>query len=221
MTPPIISTQKIVVLLLVMLIGTSHSSHPKPVPLRGYTCKKNAQRPCSLCPPGFYCSDKDTMYPCGRIDVYCPLGSVKPTPVSKGYFTTPENVDEDKKDSEEQCQPGYYCAGGQKHPCPKGYYCPTKSMATPIECGHSTVFCTEESFKPTRVLKGFFSVGGTNTTRYGQEPAPEGLCFAFAHFRCDLFSCLFHTLDRWPTQDILLVTALSSHVAKATMDMAC
>jgi hypothetical protein len=60
--------------------------------LRGYHSKNfsqtNAHQPCVLCPEGFYCPDKATMIECGSIDVYCPLGSVLPTPVTAGYFTT-------------------------------------------------------------------------------------------------------------------------------------
>ena len=114
------------------------------------------------------------MHHCGGIDVYCPVGSVKPTPVSDGYHTVPARGDKDTRNAEEQCQQGFYCSGGVKRVCPKGHYCPTKGMATPIECGNSTVFCKEHSVEPTRVLKGFFSVGGTNTTRDGQKMSPLG-----------------------------------------------
>ncbi|KAL7533460.1 hypothetical protein ACHAXR_010386 [Thalassiosira sp. AJA248-18] len=147
------------------------------VGVRGYTCKKEnvAQQPCRLCPLGYYCSDKFQMHPCGAVDVYCPLGSVQPTPVSDGYFTV--EGDEDTRGAQEQCEAGFYCTGGVKRKCEAGFYCPTPgtTLTTRLECGSSTVFCEEGSIEPSLVWRGYFSVGGTNeTTRTGQQIAPKG-----------------------------------------------
>ncbi|KAL7555220.1 hypothetical protein ACHAWF_018965 [Thalassiosira exigua] len=166
-------------ILLAALLGTVHGLHSDPVPLRGYTCKQSAQElarssDCSLCPFGFYCSDKDALsrHKCGSVDVYCPVGNVLPTPVSVGYYTT--GGDEETRGAQEQCEAGFYCVGGVKRICPKGFFCPDPGMAAPIECGNSTVFCEEGALTPTRVHTGYFSVGGTNTTRHGQEIASKG-----------------------------------------------
>jgi hypothetical protein len=58
--------------------------------------------------------------------------------------------------------------------CPKGFRCPTPGLSSPLQCGNSTVFCEEGSIEPTQVWTGYFSVGGTNTTRTGQKIAPRG-----------------------------------------------
>ena len=168
-------THGFVLLIAVALLGRFSGMHADSVPLRGYTCKKNAQRPCRLCPLGHFCPDKDLMRPCGGMDVYCPIGSSVPTPVTEGHFTTPTDLGEDVRYDEEQCPAGYYCLGGAKRVCPAGYYCPREGTVEPVECGNSTVFCVEGSILPERVSAGFFTVGGLgNTTRDGQRIAPLG-----------------------------------------------
>lgn len=165
-------------IVLVALLGALHSSRSEEVPLRGYVCKNNAQhahKPCDLCPPGSYCLTEALARPCGAIDIYCPIGSVEPTKVSDGYYTIPEDADETERSDQEECQQGYYCSGGIKRICPKGFYCPTKGLMVPIACGNSTVFCEEGATSPTQVTKGYFSIGGSNsTTRDGQQISPLG-----------------------------------------------
>ena len=141
-------------------------------PLRGYTCKQNVHQPCELCPEGYYCQDKDVMLPCGGNDVYCPLGSVQPTPGTQGYYTI--GLEEEKTYSEQQCEAGFFCEEGVKKVCPQGYQCPTPGLSSPIECGDLSVYCEEGSVEPTPVLKGYYSIGGTNTTRTAQVIAPLG-----------------------------------------------
>jgi hypothetical protein len=167
--------------LLALLSTQSHGLHNQAATtLRGYHCKDDTQsdahQPCVLCPEGFYCPDKKTMIECGSVDVYCPLGSVLPTKVSKGYFTIDEAGPEDKRIAQKICEIGYFCAGGGvKKLCPKGHYCNNIGMTEPLVCGDSSVFCRKGSVEPTAVTKGFYSIGGSsNATREEQKIAPRG-----------------------------------------------
>ena len=60
-------------------------------------------------------------------------------PVSDGYFSV--YGDHNTAGAEEICPASFYCTGGVKIDCPPGYFCPTKGLSAPSECGDSTVFC--------------------------------------------------------------------------------
>jgi hypothetical protein len=47
--------------------------------------------------------------------------------------------------------------------CP-GYYCPIKSVV-PTECGGTHLYCPTASAEPTLVTPGYYTQGGTNSTR--------------------------------------------------------
>eukprot|EP00970_Alexandrium_tamarense_P019930 scaffold14630_cov221-Alexandrium_tamarense.AAC.1 len=47
-------------------------------------------------------------------------------------------------------------------------------MTTPRECGDPSKYCKEGSTEPSNVREGYFSLGGTNITRYNQTFAPLG-----------------------------------------------
>ena len=93
------------------------------------------------------------------------------------------------------CPMGHYCRGGVKYPCPagryggthgltkkqctgicsSGYYCPPGSAApTQVECGGSDVYCPAGSGQPTPVTVGYYTVGGTLTTRKAQRACEPG-----------------------------------------------
>jgi len=163
-----------IAILLILLVGSACGSHRDPAPLRSYTCKDtNAQHPCSLCPEGYFCTAKDLMQACGGADVFCPLGSFKPTPISDGHYTIGGDVEH--ASAQQRCEAGSFCIGGVRNVCPKGFYCPTTGLSAPIQCGNATLFCEEGSIMPTIVMAGYFSVGGLNaSTRTGQQIAPVG-----------------------------------------------
>lgn len=58
---------------------------------------------------------------CGRSDVYCPVGSSLPLPVSKGYYST-GGKSEATRSAIEICEEGTFCAKGEKYLCPSGSY---------------------------------------------------------------------------------------------------
>jgi hypothetical protein len=99
------------------------------------------------------------------------------------------------------CEPGYYCQGGIKYACPAfrygwrymqvdvacdgsvapGCYAPQPQGGPllsdcPAQCGDINVYCppTGQERRPTLVSPGHYAVGGTNTTRTGQEPCEPG-----------------------------------------------
>jgi len=165
--------QFVLILLLATLGLTSGLHVEESVTLRGYVCHSNrVHQPCELCPKGFFCSDKETIQPCGNNNVYCPLGSISPKNVTEGYYSIGD--EEDKRYSQQICEAGFYCVDGVKKICPRGYYCPITGLSSPIECGASNLYCLEGATKPTQVSTGYYSVGGTNTTRHRHEIAPKG-----------------------------------------------
>ena len=186
-----VATIPIVAALIALFSTKSHGLHNDATPLRGYHCKEDthsdAHEPCVLCPEGFYCPDKATMNKCGSVDLYCPLGSALPTPVSKGYFTIDEEGPQDTRVAQRKCKVGHFCTEGlEMKVCPKGHYCTATGMSEPLVCGNSTVFCREGSIEPQPVTEGFYSVGGSsNATRAEETIAPKG------HFAKDgiLFEC--------------------------------
>ena len=96
------------------------------------------------------------------------------------------------------CEPGHYCVAGTKRPCddfrfgwrylqsdPKcdgaiaaGCYAPLRDEPylsdCPNECGAPDRYCpaTGRERRPTLVSPGYYTVGGTPTTRTGQAPCP-------------------------------------------------
>ena len=88
------------------------------------------------CNAGYYCSAGSitrTSNPCGRSDVFCPIGSAVPVEVPLGYYS----VDIDNSDSSRTvslrvlsviCPEGYYCESGLKHPCAGGKYGLTQGL---------------------------------------------------------------------------------------------
>ncbi|KAJ0392262.1 hypothetical protein P43SY_006024 [Pythium insidiosum] len=120
------------------------------------TCSSASTCTPSLCPAGFFCP-LATVVPkeCGGPDVFCPEGSVAPTPVSSGFYTTWSDVSgwslatktrlEDayieggalavlnltRRSGQRPCERGSYCVAGVKRLCPAGTFGDTEGLATP------------------------------------------------------------------------------------------
>ena len=141
-------------------------------PLQGYSCKENAQRPCELCEPGFYCPSKFQKIPCGAAYLFCELGSISPAQVTDGYYTI--NGDEEHRSDETICPAGFFCDKGIKKVCPAGFFCPDSGMVAPLECGDASNLCKEGSTIPQTVLKGYYTIGRSPQRRSEQEIAPLG-----------------------------------------------
>lgn len=179
------------------------SMHPCPPGRYGAKSGSNSPRCDGKCDAGYYCTgafDSFTQlfvgsvtpqeHPCGNVGVYCPAGSFEPTPVRDGYYTTGRDaalvaagaslaVTNATRTGEKICEPGFYCMGGVKQPCPggtyggqrglttpecsgqclEGWYCPAGSKrAREIECGngakHNTAYCPTGSAEPLPLYEG-------------------------------------------------------------------
>jgi hypothetical protein len=185
---------------------------PCPPGRYGNITGENNPRCSGSCKEGYYCRENsinDTQNSCGAIDVFCPPGSYKPQQVAAGYYTVPANdlpymsIGDIHQSKERKCEPGFYCEGGIKKLCRKGYwgseygmineyceglcregyYCPEGSTSpTEIRCGDANVFCTEGSFMPTMVQPGYYSTGNDESTRTGEEKVLKG-AYAFKGVR--------------------------------------
>jgi hypothetical protein len=85
------------------------------------------------CEKGHYCgpaSPSATQFICGNSTVYCPRGSSAPQLVHDGFYAAFTGVDAGEQQLwsvdnstasvELPCEPGYFCMGGIKQPCPPG-----------------------------------------------------------------------------------------------------
>lgn len=137
------------------------------------------------CESGYVCplaSTSSRQKECGSPNVFCPPESAVPTNVALGYYSVGAfssqylQVDKDMttRTAEEQCEPGFWCFGGIKFPCPPGYFgstpglvtkkcsgkcspgfiCPQNSISSQqMPCGHnSSVYCPQGSFQAVSTL---------------------------------------------------------------------
>jgi hypothetical protein len=141
---------------------------------------------------------------CGGPHVYCPPASVAPITVSVGYYSIgrlsrmqemQSLEDELTRTGESPCEPGFYCVNGTKNkclpgyfgnaykltdarcsgPCSEGFYCPSASISeTALRCGNATVYCPSASSLPLNVQVGYYSVGGTISTRTAMRRCEAG-----------------------------------------------
>lgn len=105
------------------------------------------------------------------------------------------------------CEPGHWCEGGVRRPCPAGrygaspreagagcsgpceagYYCPEASTnATTARCGSADLFCPAGSAMPSEVRPGHFTEEGAPAeTRTTEAPCPAGFyCVGGERFPC-------------------------------------
>ncbi len=97
-----------------------------------------------------------------------------------------------------QCELGFYCLNGGKHPCPAGRYGSTTGLKSPdcsgpcppghycppqttngedYLCGNSAHYCPSGSESPAKVRSGFYSTGNGND-RFNSTRTGESLCEA-------------------------------------------
>ena len=137
--------------------------------------------------------------------MYCPAGSGSPTTVSSGYYSSGGSTSSTHS-GQTQCERGYYCVSGVRSACPAGkyrasagasslsdclactagYYCSlASSVATETRCGLTSVYCPAESAAPTAVQPGFYSTGGSSSTRSDETQCERGYyCVSGERFAC-------------------------------------
>ena len=150
------------------------------------------------CSEGYFCLEGSTsvrQFECGSVDKFCPLGSFAPQTVHDGYYTLGSSLDEATRSSEMKCEPGSWCSGGVRRLCSlghwgneygatqatcsgicrAGYVCPEGSSSDEaLMCGDPDKYCPLGSLQPHRVSLGYYSIGGTESTRTDQLIAPRG-----------------------------------------------
>lgn len=152
------------------------------------------------CPAGAYC-------PRGAVDpVHCPAGyecpaqSGEPVEVAGGRYAVRCVFDPDagaylRCEASEECEPGHYCSGGAKAPCPAGrfgaqsggasaqcdgacaagFFCPEGSVvAQAVACGAPDRFCPEGAGAPTDIADGFVGVGADEFHLVDEAACPAG-----------------------------------------------
>ena len=101
-----------------------------------------------------------------------------------------------RKTAEAICDPGHYCVDGVRLECPigrygesygltnsdctaecePGYYCNKASkVKNEHECGDSHLFCPRGSGVPKHVHLGYYTIGNTMSTRYGERLCELGM----------------------------------------------
>ena len=118
--------------------------------------------------PGYYCTN-GYRYACGGNEYYCPGGPSARSAVSSGYYST--GGGSDTRTSQSPCE-----VGGKlllcEPPRPSltqrlqaGYYC---SSGVKYACGGNEYYCPAQASSPVTVTTGYYSSGGTSSTRIGQ-----------------------------------------------------
>ena len=110
------------------------------------------------------------------------------------YLTDP--LSSQTRSKQKECEPGYYCMGGLRYPCPpghygskpresnptceglcsRGYYC-HEASSTPyqIPCGNTSVYCPGGSFTPVYASAGYYTDESEQPhLRSRQLPCPKG-----------------------------------------------
>lgn len=135
-----------------------------------------------VCPAG---STSEREVACGSSNVYCPAGSVIPTPVDLGYYSTGAlSVAMDMQDlndakvrySQMPCEPGYYCAYGIKYMCSRGRYGSSYALYNETCSGYCTegYRCNEASSSPTQFPCGTDSSVYCPTGSHQAMTVPDG-----------------------------------------------
>ena len=138
------------------------------------------------CNAGYFCpqgSFSSRQLPCGDIGHFCPEGSGAPIKAMPGHYTLSMLGNTDissaqTRSSQAVCEPGFYCVGGLRLPCPAGtygasvglttskcsglceagYFCPEGSSSpSENECGSPSVICPVGSGSPRAVQTGYYS----------------------------------------------------------------
>lgn len=151
------------------------SSSPIPVSIGYFSIGGNgpsSRTNQTICPPGSYCKEgKRYLCPAGHYGSSSGLVTRECDGLSYPGFYTIEGSTSSRY---APCPPGRYGIAGMKDPLcmgtSVGHWTPAGSSDPEAnECGGDMVYCPEGSGIPQDVSVGFYSVGGTVTTRTAQQ----------------------------------------------------
>lgn len=155
------------------------------------------------CVAGYYCpagSTSGTEHACGSPDRYCPPSSGVYIVAEDGEYTIGGTEDGRTRTDVMLCEPGSYCVGGMKSPCPPGrygcsghesnplcsgpcdagYYCTAGSDSKQqFACGSgfplapASVYCLSNSSGPTLCGPGNYTYGGLTAASMVNEKVCE------------------------------------------------
>jgi hypothetical protein len=139
---------------------------------------------CGQCEEGYFCpsypltSSTDPMrHECGRVDLYCPQGSHRPTNVTVGHYTHGGDRRNTTRVGQFECEEGHYCRGGVKRICPAGKFGAERGM-TGEECGGTCPaahMCPEGTVVPIPCGEGEYSAAGAwMCNSCGKDSQAEG-----------------------------------------------
>lgn len=147
------------------------------------------------CPVGFYCPSgpfSGSLCPKGS---YCVSGATSPVLCPEGTYGSMDGLTSSACNG--ACLLGFYCVAGTVNPvpcpagtfgsstglkasvcsgkCVAGYYCLEGSTSgTQNTCGSVTKYCPEGASAPLSVRAGYYTDGGTLTTRTSEVLCPLG-----------------------------------------------
>eukprot|EP00941_MAST-03F_sp_MAST-3F-sp1_P000489 g489.t1 len=152
--------------------STSRKSYKCPAGRYGDRLGLQSSNCSGECEEGYFCPNGSTsprQHPCGVVGkdedkVFCPAASEKPTPVLAGYYSGPIGYGPDgillatntTRHFQTQCEEGFYCKFGLRHPCPPGRYDSSK--------GETNELCSGQT------QPGFYSLSNSIVP----EPCPAG-----------------------------------------------
>jgi hypothetical protein len=173
--------------------------HPCPAGRFGASSGLDNARCSGPCAPGYYCptgSSSKNEHACGGPEVYCPVGSPEPLHVGEGNYSSVD-IDEyenedgtlvpastnmastvaaDARASQRICEPGYFCEGGVRRPCPAGHYGSDRGLSARTCNGKCPpgMWCAERSTAALPTRNGSYCATGGCTTEEGDGPCEPG-----------------------------------------------
>ncbi|CAM9769849.1 unnamed protein product, partial [Hapterophycus canaliculatus] len=117
-----------------------------------------------VCAAGYFCPEGSTSpfeRKCGGLGLYCPVGSSAPSEVEVGHYGMHAGVEADLQAARDPwnethsaqvlCEPGFYCVGGRKEPCPAGTFLwsygeSSRDSCAPCKAGY---YCPGDNASPS------------------------------------------------------------------------
>ena len=93
-----------------------------------------ANRQCSACPAGYYCTGPSPPQGCGSATLYAFGSASSCSMVSSGFYSTPTDVSASFRTGQSACMAGSYCIGGVSNVCGVNTYQPIIGQVSCLSC---------------------------------------------------------------------------------------